>query len=239
MFRSGSTCAIALLIASFVATSQANAAFYLFTGTSADGHAVSGSANFTLGVGTVTVQLTNLTALTLDAGELFTGIDFSFGGLTPSLFSASGVQRNVDKDGGFVDSGSPQNISWSIESPSSGIYQLNFHDDATDSIIGPPTDGSYSGATGSIKGNKGHNPFVAETATFVLNVPGLSLTSPVNVTTFRYGTTLQPATGNIIPLISTPVPEPATWMTWGGICAIGLVIFYVRRAGAKAAKSGA
>jgi hypothetical protein len=163
---------------------------------------VSGSAEFTLNAGadTVTVKLTNTTTTTLDAGELFTGLDFMLGGLTPTLTSDTGIQRTVDGGGAFTDTGAAQNLSWSLASLGGGTYQVNFNPDAKDGIIGPPTAGSYSGANGSIKGNAGHNPFAAEMATFVLSVPDLEADTPVSVKTFRYGTTLDPAI----------VPEPAT-----------------------------
>lgn len=182
----------------------ASAAF-VFTGNSSDGHSVSGVAEFTLNAGadTITVTLTNTTATTLDAGELFTALDFGLDGLTPSLTSDTGIQRTVAADGSFLDTLTSQDLSWSLVSLGGGSFQLNFNPDATDSIIGPPTAGSYIGANGSIKDNNGHNPFAAEVAVFELNVPNLEANTPVSVITFRYGTTLDAATGTI-------VPEPST-----------------------------
>jgi hypothetical protein len=173
-----------------------SAAIITFSGQSSDGHAVSGSADFTLNAGadTVTVKLTNTTTTTLDAGELFTGLDFSLGGLTPAMSSATGIQRTVASDGTFVDTGAAQNLSWMLVGLGGGSYQLNFNPNAKDAIIGPPTAGSYSGANSSIKGNNGHNPFAAEMAVFELSVPGLEADTPVSVSTWRYGTTLDPAT---------------------------------------------
>jgi hypothetical protein len=211
-----SRCAAVLFFASILATSEASAALISFSGTSADGHAISGNADFTLGAGTLTIKLTNTTATTFDAGELFTGLDFSLGGLTPSLASKTGIERTVADSGSFTDTGSPQDLSWSLISLGSGSYQLNFTPNAEDGIIGPPSGGSYSGANGSIKGNAGHDPFVAETATFVLNVPGATLNTPFDITTFRFGTTLEPATVTT----TTTVPEPSTCV----LLILGLVI---------------
>jgi hypothetical protein len=195
-----------LILTSVFAPSGASAALISFSGTSSDGHAISGKADFTLGAGTVTVKLTNTTATTLDAGELFTGLDFNLGGLTPSLTSKTGIERSVTGSGSFSDTGSAQNLSWSLVSLGSGNYQLNFNPDASDAIIAPPLGGNYSGTNGSIKGNAGHNPFAAESATFVLTVPGATTATPVNVTTFRFGTTLDPATS----VTTNLVPEPTT-----------------------------
>lgn len=190
---------LSLALAAILANS-AGAAF-VFTGNSADGHAVSGSAAFALNdaLDTVTVTLTNTTTTTLDAGELFTGLDFRIGGLASTMTSDTGIQRTVAGDGTFADTLTPQDLSWSLISLDSGNYQLNFNPNARDAIIGPPSGGTYAGANGSIKGNPGHNPFAAQTATFVLSVPGLAASTLVDVTTFRYGTSLEPATGTITP----------------------------------------
>jgi hypothetical protein len=183
-----------------------SAALINFSGFSSDGHPVSGSAEFTLNAAadTVLVKLTNTTSLTLDAGELFTGLDFSLGGLTPAMTSDTGIERDVAGSGSFTDTGSPQNLTWSLVSQGGGTFQLNFNPNAKHAIIGPPTAGSYAAAGGSIKANNGHNPFAAEVANFVLSVPGLEANTPLSVTTFRYGTTLDAATGDIT------IPEPTS-----------------------------
>ena len=221
----GSSYALALVIAS-VFTTTAPAALISFSGNSSDGHAVKGTAEFTLGAGTVTVKLTNTTTTTLDAGELLTGLDFSLGGLTPTLTSKTGIERDVDGSGAFTDTGSAQNLSWSLVALGSGSFQLNFNPNAEDAIIGPPSGGNYSGANGSIKGNNGHNPFAALTATFVFNVPGATSSTLVIVSTFRYGTTLDPATGTTTTTTTTStVPEPSTCM----LLILGLVAASGRR----------
>ena len=193
-----------------------------FVGLSVDGHPVSATADFTAVGDNVTVKLTNTTATTLDAGELFTGLEFTISGLTPTMTSDTGIQRTVANDGTFVDTGLPQNLSWSLVSPSSGTWQLNFNPNAEDSIIGPPTAGSYSGANGSIKGNAGHNPFAAEMAVFELNVPGLSLIPlpSVDVTAFLFGTGLDPGVGRIVPgggLETVPEPAAAVLLMGAGL----------------------
>jgi hypothetical protein len=196
--------------------SHGSAAPIFFSGFSSDGHPVSAIADFILNdaTDTVSVTLNNTTTTTLDSGELFTGLDFTISGLTPTLTSATGIQRTVDGAGAFVDTGSPQNLSWSVVSLGSGVYQINFNPSAKDAIIGPPTAGSYAGANGSIKGNTGHNPFAAEEATFELSVPGLEPTSIVDVRVFRFGTTLNPAH-----------PEPASL----ALAAMGLAAVAAQR----------
>jgi hypothetical protein len=193
--------ALLALAAAGATTSVALGAPILFSGFSSDGHPVSGSVDFSINAGAdlLTVTLANTTATTLDAGELLTGLDFMLGGLTPSFTSAMGIQRTVNGSGGFSDTGVPQSLSWSLSDLGGGNHQLNFNPNAKDSIIGPPTAGSYNVANPSVKGNGGHNPFAAESAVFVLSVTGLEANTPIVVKTWRYGTTLDAAT-----------PEPAS-----------------------------
>jgi hypothetical protein len=180
-----------------------SAAVINFAGFSSDGHPVSGSAEFTVDAAadTITVKLTNTTANTLDAGELFTGLDFSLGGLTPAMTSAKGLERSVNAAGVFSDTSPAQNLTWSLIPWSGSTYQLNFNPNAKHALLGPPAAGNYIGANPSIKGNKGHNPFAAEVAIFELSVPNLEANTPVTVGAFRFGTNLDPAT-----------PEPSSWV---------------------------
>src|SRR5690348_5962118 len=101
-----SVCALTLAVA--FSANSASAATIFFTGNSSDGHAVSATAQFTPGPNTVTVTLTNTTANTLDAGELFTALDFSLGGLTPSITSKTGIERTVNGNGTFTDTATAQ-----------------------------------------------------------------------------------------------------------------------------------
>src|SRR5262249_5528632 len=81
---------------------------------------------------------------------------------------------------------------------------------------GPPGSGpSYSNANGSIAGNGPHNPFLAESATFTLNVPGVTSASSISAVKFQFGTTdgSNQVTGEDPP---DPVPEP-TGLTLAGI----------------------
>jgi len=208
----------AALCASYVALAgaSAHAALFSFSGLSADGHSVAASANFAFNAGadTIAVTLTNTTATTLDAGELFSAVDFNLGGLTPSLVSASGIQRTVDGTGAFVDTGSAQPLSWSIASSGGGTYSLNFNPDAKDAVIGPPSSGSYAGASGSINGNGGHNPFAAQVAQFVLSVPNLEANTPISMGVFRFGTTLAAATGQTV---ENPEPSSAALAAAAGL----------------------
>jgi hypothetical protein len=207
--RSGG--ALALFLGCVLYASVASATQIAFSGTSqADGHPVSGTADFTLGAGTATIVLTNTTTTTHDAGELFTGIKFSLGGLSLGLSSKTGIERTVAGNGSFTDTGSAQNLTWSLTAKGSGVFQLDFSPDATDAIIGPPSGGDYSGANNSIDGNGGHNPFVGEKATFVVTNASINANTSINVTSFLFDTVPDPANGTITVGNPPPSPEPST-----------------------------
>jgi hypothetical protein len=208
--RSGG--ALALFLSCVLYAPVASATQISFSGTSqADGHPVSGTADFTLGAGTATIVLTNTTTTTHDAGELFTGIKFSLGGLSLGLSSKTGIERTVADNGTFTDTGSAQNLTWSLTAKGSGVFQLDFSPDATDAILGPPSGGNYSGANSSIDGNNGHNPFVGEKATFVITNASITANTSINVSNFLFDTGPDPANGTITVGNPPPLtPEPST-----------------------------
>lgn len=227
VFAAARFVAALVLMGCGIATLPASAATVFFSGTSSDSHPISGSVDFTVNgaADTITVKLTNTTAATLDAGELFTGLDFTVGGLTPTMASNAdtGIQRSVDAGGVFTDTGSAQDLSWSLVPKGGGTFQLNFNPDAKDAIIGPPSGGNYAGANDSIRDNNGHNPFSALMAQFVLNVPNLENNTPFVTKVVRFGTTLDAATVTTPDPTGDPVvPEPASWILLGGCAALAL-----------------
>lgn len=90
-------------------------------------------------------------------------------------------------------------------------------------IVGPPGAGSlYSAANGSIAGNGPHNPFLNQTATFTVNIPGLTVDDSVRSATFSFGT---------VPGIKVPggggssVPDggPTVMLLGAALSGIGLI----------------
>lgn len=222
---------VACCLAVFLGARPASAA--MFTGISGDGDPISATADFSLVGDTLTVKLTNTTTFTHSADELFTGIDFSLSGLSPTLpsLSVTGILRDIAGSGSFTDGGVAVPLSWELISIDDDCWQLNFHPNAKNAIVGPPSGGNYAGSNGSIKGNPGHNPYAAEMAVAVFDVPGLS-SQPlpqVVVKAFRFGTELVPGDpgpdGGITPGGGPEVPEPASWT----LAALGFLLLALRR----------
>jgi hypothetical protein len=162
----------------------------------ASGQALSASASFTISTDTVTVQLANLQADPRSAAQLLNAVSFNLsnGATAGTLSSSSGLLRRVKRGGSFTDLGI-STTGWALGNDSTGALQLCVL--CTDLgavgphqlMIGDPgTSGNYSNANASIAGNGPHNPFLAGTATFVLNVPGVDDTTSVTSATFFFST---------------------------------------------------
>lgn len=179
------------------------------------GQLVSAMAGFSLTGNTLTINLNNTLPGIADAGQLLTDVFFTLSAsATPILSSQTGDLITVAKDGTVTDLGS-STLGWgfgaSIVNSMSGfelcvICQGGPTATATPSegILGPASgDGKYDNANGSIAGNKPHNPFVNQTATFILT--DLPAGATIDNVVFSFSTT----PGDNVPG-STPVPEPAS-----------------------------
>jgi hypothetical protein len=179
---------------------------------------VDASATFVTGNGTLSITLTNLEANPTDVAQLLSDLDFTLsnGATSGTLASSSGQEVTVAKDGTFT-LGSTVDTGGALNSTATGLQLdvLGTPVGPSHLIIGPP-DGSnvYSNANGSIAGNKPHNPFLDGTATFLLDIAGVTADTDVTSATFSFGTTegtnLVPGTPG-----TTPVPEPGTLLLLG------------------------
>jgi PEP-CTERM motif len=184
-------------------------------GSTTSGGAVDASATFVTGTDSLTITLTNLYANPTDVAQLISDLDFTLsnGATSGTLQSSSGQQITVNGDGSYT-LGSTGSTGWGLNQNVSGGLQLDALGFIGPSglIIGPP-DGSnlYSNANGSIAGNGPHNPFLDQTATFVLNIDGVTADTTVSSATFSFGTTAG------IDVQGTPnqVPEPSSLIFLG------------------------
>jgi hypothetical protein len=154
---------------------------------------VNASATFTTGSGTLQVTLTDLLANPKDVGQLISDLDFTLSGgqTTGAIGSSSGTKITVNT-GGTTTLGSTGSTGWGLNNNVGGGLQLTplgFPAGPAGLIIGPPgAGGVYTAANGSIAGNPAHNPFLNQTATFTLNIAGVTADSTVTSATFSFGT---------------------------------------------------
>lgn len=183
------------------------------TGSSTSGGAVDASAMFVTGPGTITVTLNDLLANPTDVAQLVSDLDFTLsnGAMTGTLAGSSATQISISGHTGTM--GTTGATGWVLNNGVSGGLQLDALGAPTtpsELIIGP---GPYTNANGSIDGNMPHNPFLDETATFTIDVPGVTAATSVTGAVFSFGTTAG------IDVTATKVPEPATL----GLLALGLL----------------
>ena len=199
-------------------------------GSVTSGGAVDASATFTTGAGTLDVTLTNLLANPTNVAQLLSDLSFTLsnGATSGTIAASSGQEITVNSDGTFT-TGSVVDTGWTLNSTALGL-QLDVLGSPTAPshlIIGAP-DGSniYSSANGSIAGNGPHNPFLNGTATFMLDIAGVTADTTITGATFSFGTTegadLVPGTPR------TPVPEPASLpLLVAGL--VGILLVYRKR----------
>lgn len=194
------------------------------SGATTSGGGVDASAQFVTGTGTLTITLMNLEANAKDVAQLVSDLSFglSSGQTSGTLASSMGLERSVDKNGGFTD-GSVVDTGWALNGLTLNV--LGTPIGPSHLVIGAPdTGGQYSNANGSIAGNKAHNSFLAGPVTFVIDIPTLTSADSVNSATFSFGTDKNPETVTGIPnLVNVPDGGTTIMLLGLALSGIGLV----------------
>lgn len=202
-----------------------------------------GQAVITTGNGTVQVVLTDLYINPNTVADNISAFTFSLSNAptgSASINTSSSAQEvTVDGSGTpscIINSTCPlvdPNWKLSVAGAATTLDVLagNPYAGPSETIIGAPdSNGTYQ-AGGSIDGNKAHNPFLYESATFNLDMPGVTSNTTVLTSSviFQFGTQdgSGQVQGNYVP---TATPEPATFGLFGG--ALLLVGFARKKFGA-------
>jgi hypothetical protein len=193
------------------------------------GGPVSAEATFVTSTDQITISLTNTQTGMKDAAQLITDLFFTVSsGQTSATVNAasSGVERTVAKNKTFSD-GAAVAPGWDVSADGGGIELdvLGSKIGPAHGIIGPASaDSKYDNANGSIAGNKAHNPFLAGTVTFVLDVKGVTAGSTITSATFSFGTVSGVNVDGV-----KPTPEPSSAVLLGlGVVGLGGV-WYLRQ----------
>jgi len=225
------TAALLAVVGAVSASQPAHASMIVFTtatGASAGGGPVSAEADITIGAGTVTVVLKNLTVNPTDVAQNLSDFLITFNNTVgaPTLTSSTSSFRNVADNGTFSDVPGTVPTGWIV--PAGEVTSMGWK--TTDlggagpenTIIGAPGPGNvYSNANGSIAGNDAHNPFLNQTATFNFSASGLTASTNVSSFTFSFGTVNHVEVPGFRSDVGPTVPEPSVL----ALSALGLFAF--------------
>jgi len=223
-----------------LSAAPASAAVFTGTGSGTDGP-VAGTADITLGTGTLTVRLTDNTINPNSIGQSLSDIDIVFGNTlgAATLTSQTGQLITINTNGTFTnDPGNPTH--WGVSVSGATLFLATAGTGApggqpVDLIIGPPGPGGlYSNSNngmGHITGGfDAHDPQLSGTGTFVISDASILPTSVINSVTLSFGT--GPETF-VVAHVTPAVPEPSTWaMMMLGFAGLGFLGYY-RRSNAR------
>ena len=187
-----------------------------------DGHSISATAHFVAGINSVSITLVNLQANPVSVIQAISGILFTATDAGASLTSGTGFQTpvasyiSIARGGTVTPAAAPAN-NWLLGS-SAGTYHLN-------ALCGPPTQcggpsgliigpGPYTNANGSIGGNRPHNPFIDQTATFTIALLGATAQTVISNVVLTFGTD-----GARVGATLVPIPA-AVWLFASGVLAL-------------------
>jgi hypothetical protein len=209
---------------------------------------VDASATFTYISGTTfSIVVKDLLPNPTSVGQTVNGVTFTLSNgtiasLSAGLVSQTGMQRTVTGTGAgqYSDAGTSTSpvtgaLMWNYSTGGSTVEvtSLGNHAAVPTVIGGPNGSNAYSNGGGSITGN--HNPFLEDTTTLVLSIPGVTGSTSVTAMSFLFGTspgegtvTEQVPPGGALGTGITGAPEPAT-VTLLGIGILGMAGYGWRR----------
>ena len=185
-------------------------------GATTSGGPISASVTFTVNPsGTLTITLTNLLINPTDVGQNISDLSFQAGTLSGSLAANQPNASFINVAGNGTTSSAGSGLAgWALDSSTGGNFHLTVLGTAigpAHTILGAPGPGGvYTNANGSIAGNGPHNPFINQSASFTLTIPGLTSVSQLSNISISFGTT-PGVNATVIP----GTPEPTTMLLLG------------------------
>ncbi|HXA45367.1 MAG TPA: hypothetical protein VNZ25_07675 [Candidatus Angelobacter sp.] len=204
------TCTSLLMTAvAFSATTALGSMYYTPAGAGDSNGSVDASAQVIVGNGMVTITLTDLLQNPTSSGQTLSGLEIDISGAigTATLASSSGLTSTINPDGAYTPGVYQNSLGhWGADdSVNLSAIGLVSHQ-PYDLIVGPDSAGGFSGAgtySGANKGLGNFNPYVLGSATFTVDIPGVTSSSSISGVNFEFGTA--PET---VPAVSySPVPE--------------------------------
>jgi hypothetical protein len=211
------TAAIGLLMSS----AAANAELFTANGSNVDG-ALLGTAEITVGNGSLMVVLTDTATGQISSGQTISDVSFTISGLgTVSNFTQAGTLVNVNNatTPTFIPiSGSPDH--WISQVSGDAVHFTTLSG-------GQPRNLIVGGSPMPNGGFDNFNPYINGAGTFTLACTGCSNTDTISGVQISFGTSGFNVDGT--PSIP-PVPEPSTWaMMVLGFLGVGIVGLRKRR----------
>lgn len=189
------TSTVLALIFMFAALSPASAATIIYSTpfeSDVNGKPVSAQVTFVTSTDQISVLLENLfvdpTSVAQNISGLFFLVDGG-GAASATLASATGMHRQIDKDGVYTDLG-VLDTDWTLSLLSGQLFLNGLGSGGPDHTVigGAGQDNLYDSANGSIAGNKPHNPFLASSALFLISMPGVTSNTLILDAIIRFNT---------------------------------------------------
>ena len=232
-------CCMGALMTSCALSATAQQIFVTPGGSMSGGLPVSARATFNFGAGSLTILLENLGVDPTSVAQNLSDMDFTVdSSVVGSTVTGSGTARTVAAGGTYVDSGSVA-AGWVFDPvPAGSTAHLTVltgagHAGPKHTIIGAPNGSNvYASANGGIAGNGAHNPFLGQSATFVVSNGGFTSSSKVTAMNFSFGTLPDVTIGGDCTHGcggGGRVPEPGSLALFGGLACSGGLFFRKRR----------
>jgi hypothetical protein len=203
---------------------SANASVYTVAGL--------GSADITLGVGTATIILTSLADNPNSDAQLLSGIQIVFGGSAIGAATSLGSVVNeplmtIAANGTFGSTTQATSVTttWGFQSVAGNTVDFTVFTGGPGApqqeIIGNPgAGGTYTGS--GLASIINHDPVVKNTATFVLDIEGITVNTEISSVGIEFGT----VQNTFIPTVQSDIPEPSTWaMMILGFMGVGFMAY--------------